>query len=146
MSYGCSCLSVSTGGEADPAGRMAHKPAPVSISKATFLLRCPACGRGSLFRKFLTIHDTCPSCAFNLKQHDSADGPAYVSMFVILVLIVPLVFIIERAYEPPIWLHMLIWIPAIIIGSLICLLFSKAFFIAAQYRHNVHGFRDKEKS
>jgi uncharacterized protein (DUF983 family) len=42
---------------------------------------------------------------------------------------------VELAYEPPFWVHALLWVPFICIGALALLRPFKATLIAMQYRH-----------
>lgn len=108
---------------------------------AAIRLRCPACGKGALYRSFLEVNATCTVCDFPLKSHDAADGPAYVVMSLMSVFIVTAALLVEFAYDPPVWLHLLLWIPLTFGGSLLLLRYVKALFIAIQYRHNAEEFK-----
>jgi len=70
-----------------------------------FLGRCPNCGRGALFRRYLKINARCPVCDLDLDRYPSDDGPAY---FTILIaghlVIVPLLLF------PVIWSSPLIYV------------------------------------
>lgn len=33
-------------------------------------LRCPACGRGKMFRKWINLRDNCESCGFRFDRHE----------------------------------------------------------------------------
>ena len=103
-------------------------------------LRCPSCGVGRLYRSFLKVNDTCASCSFALKDHDAADGPAYVVMCLMGVKVIALAFLLEYVVQPPMWVHMVIWLPVTILGSLVLLIFVKSLFIAVQYHYQVEGF------
>ncbi len=96
---------------------------------------CPRCGRGRLFHGLLKVVDTCPECGLDLRGIDTGDGPA---VFVILglgAIIMVLVFWVEFRFEPPWWLHVLLWGP-ITVGLAVWLLrLLKALLIAQQYRH-----------
>ncbi len=109
---------------------------PPQSSFATGLAgRCPRCGKGDLFRSFLTVRDCCAVCGLDLRGHDAGDGPA---VFVILglgALIVPLVLWVEFSYEPPLWLHAVIWIPVILVATLVPLRWIKGVLVAQQYKH-----------
>ena len=97
--------------------------------------KCPRCGRGRLFAGFLTVAEKCETCGLALAKHDSGDGPA---VFVILILgfvVVGLALWVELRYEPPFWVHAVIWVPFIVIGALLMLRPFKATLIALQYRH-----------
>lgn len=113
---------------------------PVSILKAGFLSRCPRCGRGRLFAGYLRVVERCEACAFELRRHDSGDGPAVFVMFLVGGVVVALALWLELAYEPPYWLHVALWAPLIVVGSLVLLRPAKAILIALQYRHKAAGF------
>jgi len=96
---------------------------------------CPRCGQGKLFRGLLTVTDRCPSCDLDLRGNDAGDGPA---VFVILglgALIMILVFWVEFRFEPPWWVHVLIWLPLTFAGAVGMLRVLKAWLIAQQYHH-----------
>ena len=108
---------------------------PVSPLAAGLGCKCPRCGRGRLFKGFLTVAPVCESCGLELAQHDSGDGPA---VFVILILgfvVVGLALWVELRYEPPFWVHAALWVPLIVIGALLMLRRFKATLIALQYKH-----------
>jgi uncharacterized protein (DUF983 family) len=66
---------------------------------------------------------------------DSGDGPAFFVMFLVLIVTVPLVFLVYALFEPPIWVHMVLW-PVVIIGlSLWLLRPAKAIMVALQFKH-----------
>lgn len=104
--------------------------------------RCPRCGEGPLFRGLLEVRTRCAVCDLDLKAQDSGDGPA---VFVILILgfiVVGLALWVELRYEPPFWVHALLWGPLIIGGSLAMLRPLKATMIALQYRHRRDEFHE----
>lgn len=107
----------------------------VSPFRAGVRCRCPRCGNGPLFSGFLTVADRCAACGLGLKSADSGDGPAVFIMFVVGPIVVALAFWVEFTFSPPYWLHMILWGPAILGGSLALLRPFKATLIALQYRH-----------
>lgn len=97
--------------------------------------RCPRCGRGRLYSGYLTLAEKCESCGLELRAMDSGDGPAFFVMFLVLIITVPLVFLVYALFEPPIWVHMVLW-PVVIIGlSLWLLRPAKAIMVALQFKH-----------
>lgn len=97
--------------------------------------RCPRCGRGRLYSGYLTLAENCESCGLALRAMDSGDGPAFFVMFLVLIITVPLVFLVYALFEPPIWVHMVLW-PVVIIGlSLWLLRPAKAIMVALQFKH-----------
>jgi uncharacterized protein (DUF983 family) len=62
--------------------------------------RCPGCGQGKIFRKYLKVAERCPTCELDLARYPADDGPAYITILLVGHLIIaPLLFfpIIWRA-------------------------------------------------
>ena len=96
---------------------------------------CPCCGQGRLFRGLLDIADRCSVCGLDLRGHDAGDGPA---VFVILglgAIVMLLVFWVEFRFEPPWWVHVLLWVPVTSSAAVVMLRFLKAWLIQQQYVH-----------
>ncbi|WP_341987535.1 DUF983 domain-containing protein [Azorhizobium sp. AG788] len=109
--------------------------APVSPFAAGLACRCPRCGKGKLFKGFLGMPPKCEVCGLDYGFIDAGDGPA---VFVILIggaLIVGLALWVEVKFEPPLWLHALLWIPGILIVTLGLLRPFKGILVALQYRN-----------
>jgi len=108
---------------------------PLSPFSTGLRCRCPRCGEGKLFSGLLTVRPSCSACGLDFSKIDAGDGPA---VFVILILgfiVVGLALWLELKYEPPFWLHMVLWTPLILGGSIGMLRPFKAILIALQYRH-----------
>lgn len=53
--------------------------------------RCPACGEGSLFYRYLKVSPECGRCGHDLDQYPSDDGPAYFTILLMgHVVVLPL--------------------------------------------------------
>lgn len=97
--------------------------------------RCPRCGKGRLLDGFLDVRQDCESCGLSYGFADAGDGPA---IFVILLagfIVVGSALIVEVLYQPPFWLHALLWGPLILVTTLLPLRAIKGLMIALQY-HN----------
>ena len=106
------------------------KPHPL-VSGA--LGRCPNCGEGWLFDGFLTVARQCEACGLDMAAADSGDGPA---VFVILIAGFVVAFgalITMVAFHAPVWLTLLIWLPATLIICLALLRPMKGLMLAAQF-------------
>lgn len=114
---------------------MTDRQPPVSPFRAGLLCRCPRCGRGRLFSGFLTVVGTCAVCGLDLKAEDSGDGPAVFVMFLTGPLVVGLAIWTEVTFQPPLWLHAMLWIPTVLGTSLGLLRPLKGLLIALQYHH-----------
>ena len=75
-----------------------------------------------------------------MRENGSGDGPAVFIIFIMGFIVVAGALALELAAGPPMWLHMLIWIPIIVIGSALLLRPFKATFIAIQFKHKVDGY------
>jgi uncharacterized protein (DUF983 family) len=103
-------------------------------------LRCPACGKGALFRKYLKVADECAHCGEALHHQEADDGPAYATIFVVGHVLVPLVLIVERTWQPEFWVHAVLWGPFAVAMSLTLLPITKGALVAAQWSKRMHGF------
>ncbi len=103
--------------------------------------RCPRCGRGRLFEGFLKVRATCPACGLDLAWADAADGPAVFVIFIVGGIVVALALLVESWFAPPYWVHLALWLPTILVGSILLLRPMKATLIALQYRHNAGEVR-----
>jgi uncharacterized protein (DUF983 family) len=103
--------------------------------------RCPRCGRGKLFEGFLKVRSLCPVCGLDLAWADAADGPAVFVIFIVGGIVTALALLFESWFAPPYWLHLVIWSPVILIGSIALLRPMKATLIALQFRHKAGEIR-----
>lgn len=103
--------------------------------------RCPRCGRGRLFKGFLSLRPACEECGLDYGFADAADGPAVFIMFLVGFLVVGLALWVEFAYEPPIWLHLALWFPLTAVLSLATLRPLKGVTIALQWVHRAEEGR-----
>ena len=97
--------------------------------------RCPRCGDGKMFDGFLTVRPTCEKCGLDYSFADAGDGPA---VFVILIggaIVVFAALMTEVVYQPPYWLHAALWLPLILVVTLLPLRMVKGLLIALQYHH-----------
>ena len=103
--------------------------------------RCPRCGRGRLFSSYLKIAERCEACGLDFRGEDAGDGPAVFIMFAVGFIVVPLALVAEIAFGPPLWLHLVLWIP-VSLGLILAMLPPfKATLYALQYKHAAHEGR-----
>jgi uncharacterized protein (DUF983 family) len=110
-----------------------NTPAP-SLAQATLSGLCPRCGKGRLFSGVLAINKTCPVCGLNLSAADTGDAFAVPILIVVGAIVVGAAFWIDFHYEPPLWVHVLIWPPVTAALVVVCTRYLKAFFAVQQYR------------
>jgi uncharacterized protein (DUF983 family) len=108
----------------------ASRPSPYSTGLGG---RCPRCGEGKLFDGYLKLRPRCAACGLDYAFADSADGPAVFIMLVAGFFVLGLALYVEIAYEPPIWLHLTLWLPLALITCLGLLRPMKGLAVALQY-------------
>jgi uncharacterized protein (DUF983 family) len=103
--------------------------------------RCPRCGKGRLFTGFIALAPRCSACGLDYAFADSGDGPA---VFIALIggfIVLGAALWTEIVYEPPLWLHMILFLPLTIIVCLGLLRPFKGVLIALQYRNKAEEGR-----
>jgi uncharacterized protein (DUF983 family) len=108
---------------------------PPNPSLAGLAGRCPRCGKGKLFQGFLSVAPRCEACGLDYGFIDSGDGPAFFVMTFSGFVVVAAALIVEVLYQPPFWLHAMLWLPLILITTLVPIRPLKGLLIGLQYRH-----------
>ncbi len=75
------------------------------------LCRCPACGQTHLFNGYLRVVPECTNCHAPLGLARADDAPPYFTIFAVGHIVIPLMFMYDRAADPPIWLMSAIFLP-----------------------------------
>jgi len=96
--------------------------------------RCPRCGEGALFSGFLDVAPKCEACGLDFAFAQSGDGPAFFVILAVAPIIVALAFVVEALFHPAPWMHLIIWIPTIILLSLALLRPFKGVLVGLQYQ------------
>jgi uncharacterized protein (DUF983 family) len=108
-----------------------------------FLGRCPNCGIGKMFRKFLKVADDCPHCGEALHHHRADDLPAYILILVLGHILVPLVVTVELLYQPSYWFYLAVVLPLTLALAIGLLQPIKGTIVALQWKMGMHGFHRK---
>jgi uncharacterized protein (DUF983 family) len=111
---------------------------PVSVFQSTMrgiACRCPRCGEGRLFAGFLTLRPKCEACGLDYAFIDTGDGPAIFIIMLAGAIVVAAALIVEVKYQPPFWVHAVLWLPLIIATTLLPLRSMKSILIALQFHH-----------
>ena len=95
--------------------------------------RCPACGQGRLFRGYLKVEETCPSCGNVNGQYRADDGPAYFTILIVghLVLAPMLCFGFILSWPVQVLVPLVLGFLAVV--TLTLLPFVKGAFIGVQW-------------
>lgn len=102
--------------------------------------KCPACGKGKLYTRYLEVVHRCPECAEDLYHHRADDAPPYFTILIVGHLIVAGVMMVEDYFHPNYWVHILMWFPLTIGLSLWFLPRIKGALVGLQWALKMHGF------
>jgi uncharacterized protein (DUF983 family) len=109
------------------------------------MLKCPACGIGRMFRRYLKVSDACPHCGEELHHHRADDAPAYFTIVIVGHIVVSLVLAVEMAYRPALWVHMALWLPLTVTLTFLFLPCVKGALVGLQWALRMHGFDPDSK-
>ena len=90
-----------------------------------------------MLQGLLTVAPSCAACGLDFHAEEVGDGPA---AFVILILGALIVFaaaMVELKAAPPLWIHLVLWPPLALLGTILLQRSLKAWLIAMQYRHHL---------
>ncbi len=118
----------------------AHFP-PVNPVTAGLGCKCPRCGQGRLFDGFLNLRKSCSACGLDYSFADSGDGPAVFVIMIVGFIVVGLVLFVELSFQPPVWVHLILWLPLTVLLAGLTLRPLKGLLIAMQYRHSAEEGR-----
>ena len=120
----------------------------VSLTRAVargFAMKCPHCGQGSLFGRFLKVTSNCSKCGEDFTPQQADDFPAYLVIVVIGHIVVPALLAVEVAYSPPAWLQLAIWLPLTLFSALGLLQPTKGAIVGLQWQIGMHGFETSKQ-
>jgi uncharacterized protein (DUF983 family) len=106
---------------------------PISALSTGLAGRCPRCGDGRMFQGFLAVATKCDVCGLDFSFADSGDGPAVFVTLIAGFLVLGSALAIDMAYEPPIWVYIVVFLPLTVIVCLGLLRPRKGLLIASQY-------------
>ena len=102
--------------------------------------KCPSCGEGKLFSRYLKVADTCPHCHEELHHHRADDGPAYLTVLLVAHIVG---FVIHF-----VWVYLrpdpLVMATAVSFGAVALSLWllprMKGMIVGIQWARRMHGF------
>lgn len=111
------------------------EPASPTIAQAALKGLCPRCGQPHLFAGPVRFADRCAACGLDFTRFNVGDGPAAFLTLILGTVITIAAILVEITLHPPLWLHMLIWLPLTAVGVVYSLRLAKGALMAAEYRN-----------
>lgn len=128
--------------DAAPAPSRDNAPRDAWLSiKRGFWGKCPHCGKGDMFHRYLKVSESCPSCHTELHHQRADDAPPYVTILIVGHIIGAMMLAVEEWNDTlPIWLHAIVWPILVLVMCLTLLPRFKGALIGYQWALRMHGF------
>ncbi|MGB3624808.1 MAG: DUF983 domain-containing protein [Henriciella sp.] len=89
-----------------------------------------------MFKTYLGLAPSCTACGADFSKADAGDGPAFFVMFLLGILIMPPVLLVQAVFNPPVWVHAILWTPVIVILAVLLLRPFKSLMFALQWKNS----------
>jgi uncharacterized protein (DUF983 family) len=99
--------------------------------------KCPACGVGQLFSGYLAVRPTCAVCLNDNEQYPSDDFAPYVTIFLVLHLLIPVLILADRSWQMSVAVEMAVAIPIFLLATVALLPFAKGGVIGVAWAFGV---------
>lgn len=107
--------------------------------------RCPACGKGRLFGKYLKPVAACDACGTDISGHQADDAPPYFTIFIVGHIVAGIALSVEQTWAPDLWVHAAYALPLTLGLCLGLLPPIKGAVIGLQWACRMHGFATPEE-
>lgn len=95
---------------------------------------------------YLKVREICGDCGVELHHQRADDAPPYFTILIVGHLILPGVLLLERAAQPPTWVHYGIWLPLTVGLTLALLPRVKGALVGLQWALRMGGFDDNAEN
>lgn len=102
--------------------------------------KCPHCGEGRLYGKYLKVNPACPACGEELHHHRADDAPPYLVIVIVGHLMIGIVVHMEMAFRIPAIQYLAVVLPLAVLLSLWLLPIVKGAIVGLQWAKYMHGF------
>ncbi len=84
---------------------------------------------------FVKFADKCRACGLDFTTFNVGDGPVVFLTMGIGAIITILAVTVELAFEPPAWVHVILWLPLTLVLVVGALRVGKGLLLALEYRN-----------
>ena len=116
-----------------PDGTIIPKGQP-PVWRAALFATCPECGAPGLFEGAARFRERCPACGLDYSRYNVGDGPAAFLTLIVGALIIVLALLLDAAVRPPIWVHVILWVPLTVVAVVYGLRVGKAALLASEHQ------------
>ena len=126
-----------------PAGDKFQKGQPPVWRAALFGL-CPECGAPTLFEGPVKFRAKCESCGLDYGRYNVGDGPAAFLTLIIGALLIAIALTLDAMVRPPLWVHIILWVPLTAAAVVYGLRVGKAALLASEHQRQAAEGRKVE--
>ena len=105
-----------------------------------FAGKCPHCGKGKLFGRFLKVEASCPECGEEFHHHRADDLPANLVIVIVGHVVLAAFMGAETMLTLSTWQHLAIWVPITLLMTITLLQPVKGAVVGLQWALRMHGF------
>ncbi len=121
---------------------MTSCPEEITLRKAAergVLGRCPCCGKGVLFARYLKQVDNCAACGEQFGGLRADDAAPWLTIIVVGHIFLPLVFMVDLTSIMPVWAELTLWSAVFTLLSLVMLPRAKGVMLAVLWQTRATG-------
>ena len=104
----------------------------------------PRCGRGWLFNGPLQVNERCDHYDVDFSPHNTGGGAAVFAILSLGALVVSLAIRLEATLAQPLLVHLLVWLPNIIVFAVAILWPFKGILIGLHLKNLRHKYEVRE--
>jgi uncharacterized protein (DUF983 family) len=108
---------------------------PPTLAQVTLRGLCPRCGAGGLFDGVIAFAPKCKSCGLDYSSFNVGDGAAAFLIFIVAAIVFAGIIVVQVNFNPPWWVHVLLWLPLIFGLTIALLRLSKALLLVIEYKN-----------
>lgn len=118
------------------------QPLSVAIGHA-ICLKCPNCGQGKLYQRYLKTVDVCRHCHTKWVDYPADDGPAWLTILVVGHMMASIAVTMAISTDWPIWQIFILLAVGTLALTLAMLPFAKAAFITVIWKTGAKADRQE---
>jgi uncharacterized protein (DUF983 family) len=111
-------------------------PGPVVLLARGATLRCPRCGSGHLFRRYVHLRPACPRCRLHFEREPGYwTGALAVNIAMVMAVFVVafVVILVLTVPDVPVGPSLAVLVPVMVLGPVVGYPFSKTLWMALDY-------------
>lgn len=111
------------------------------LAEAALFGLCPRCGSRTLFSGMARFASRCRVCGLAFSAFNVGDGPAAFLTLGVGALVTSLALWLELAAKPPFWVHVVLWLPLVVVLVIAGLRLTKAALLVREFHTRAEEHR-----